>query len=94
MKLIGERLQNLRLRKNLSLKQVAEMLQVPTSTYRDWEYGKAIQGEPYVKLAEALEVSLFELLTGESPKQRELIDEIEKLENSVKNIRKIVLALD
>ena len=93
METVGKRLKFYRVRKKLSMKQVAEILGVPASTYRDWEYGKAIQGEPYAKLAEVLDINLIELLTGKSTHNRNLIDEIEKLENSVKTIKRIVLAL-
>jgi transcriptional regulator with XRE-family HTH domain len=46
----------------LSVRDVADELGIPVSTYRDWEYGKLIRGEPYVKIAELFEVSLDELL--------------------------------
>ena len=59
---LGSHLKQLRARKKLTLREVAELLDIPVSTYRDWEYGKAIQGEPYVKLAKIFGVSLSELL--------------------------------
>jgi hypothetical protein len=39
---------------------------VPLSTYKEWEYGRRVQGEhAYVRLAEALRLNLRTLLTGE-----------------------------
>lgn len=57
----GQRLKKLRLRAAFSQKQVAERAGVSASTYRDWEYGKKIKGEPYADLASALNVSITEL---------------------------------
>jgi len=42
---------------------VAERAGISASTYRYWEYGKKIKGEPYIELALALNVSLTELFT-------------------------------
>ncbi|MGZ3694567.1 MAG: helix-turn-helix domain-containing protein [Bdellovibrionota bacterium] len=64
METIGKRLRRLRKLRGLSLKEVGAAIGVPVSTYKEWEYGRAIQGEPYEKLAECLGVSLGELLTG------------------------------
>lgn len=64
MREFGKRLKYLRLKKNLSIKEIAITLNVSPSTYRDWEYGREIKGEPYIKLAEIFEVSLKYLLTG------------------------------
>ena len=61
---MANRLKKLRTDKRLTIRDVATALDVPISTYRDWEYGKAIRGEPYQKLAELFEVTLDELLIG------------------------------
>ncbi len=44
------------------MRDLARLINVPETTYREWEYGRAIRGEPYVKLAKALGVSLEDLL--------------------------------
>ncbi|MDR3608445.1 MAG: helix-turn-helix transcriptional regulator [Oligoflexia bacterium] len=67
---IGNRLRKLRTENRFTLSQVARQVGVPVSTYRDWEYGKAIQGEPYAKLAQAFGVSIEELLGGEKALQK------------------------
>lgn len=35
------------------------------TTYREWEFGRAIQGQPYMAMAEVLGVTLSELMTGD-----------------------------
>lgn len=62
---ISDRLKRYRYQKSYSLREVAEKLKVSQSTYRSWENGVAIGGEPYAKLAEIYEVTLHELMTGE-----------------------------
>ncbi len=55
------RLKKLRLAKGWSMKTAAEQIGVPVSTYRDWEYGNSIRGEPYKRIAQIFGVSLEEL---------------------------------
>lgn len=45
----GTRLKRLRSQAGLTAEQVAKKLKFATSTYREWEYGRAIQGEPYIE---------------------------------------------
>jgi len=92
MKLISQRLVHFRNLKGLTQKQVAERLAVPVTTYRNWEYGKAIRGEPYVALAQIFEISILELLTGSKPGKSEMLRALENLDKEVKNIREIALA--
>jgi transcriptional regulator with XRE-family HTH domain len=63
----SKRLKQMRENRKLKASQVAEALGIAPSTYREWEYGRAILGHgPYVRLADILGVSLNELLRGES----------------------------
>ncbi len=72
-----ERLKRFRNSRNLSIANIATKTGVPTSTYREWEYGRSITGgEPFVKLANAFDVSVYELLTGEKPNIDELLQDI------------------
>ena len=81
---IGKRLKTYRLRKNLSVKKVADLVGIPPSTYRDWEYGRLIMGEPYEKLAGVFDVSITELVTGREP---ELSETIKSLESALADLR-------
>jgi transcriptional regulator with XRE-family HTH domain len=76
----------MRQQRGLRVLQVAEDLGVSPSTYREWEYGRRIQGhEVYLKLCDLFGVSLDELLRGEPGKDGKLghltrsIEEIERL---------------
>lgn len=74
--------------KNLKVKDIASHVGVAESTYRDWENGRSIQGEPYFAIAEALQITLGELL-GINQKEvtQNFLREIEKLQASVNSIK-------
>lgn len=92
MEQIGQRIKRLRLKQELSINEVARRAIVPVSTYREWENGRKIKGEPYVKIAEALNVTLIELLTGEKPKSSGLLDKIHEIEKLCVGMRKHLLS--
>ena len=81
---LGERLRYLRTQRNLSISEVARYVGVSVSTYREWEYGRGIKGEPYLKLAILFDVNLTYLLTG---KDSEVFEQLEEIEKIVRNIR-------
>lgn len=87
MESFGTRLKRLRTEKQLTAKQMSLMTGIPLSTYREWENGRQIKGQPYVNLAHALDVSLYELLTGESPPRVDSIELIAKIERDLKILR-------
>lgn len=93
MEKISNRLRRLRTRRGLSQKEVAAQIGVPQSTYRDWEYGKKIVGEPYVDLAQVFEVSLVELLNGKKTEASDLLLRLTELEELVRTIRIAVASL-
>ncbi len=81
------RLRRLRMAKGLKVKDMALQLEISTSTYRDWEYGRAIKGEPYPKMAEILSVSLTELLTGLQVVPDQLMKEVLKCEQALSDLK-------
>ncbi len=94
MEILSKRLKTFRTRRGLNQKEVAEMLGVAASTYRDWEYGKQIKGEPYVALAEIFQVSLTELLTGKRDLvSAKIFSDLNDLEKIVGSIRKNAASL-
>lgn len=93
MESFGQRLKKLRLTAGLSQKQVAERAGISASTYRDWEYGKQIKGEPYIDLALALNVSITELFTDKKLVASKIHQELREIERLVESIRKTVAAL-
>ena len=72
----SQRLKRLRTERDLSVRQVAELVGVPITTYREWEYGRAIIGEPYIKLAETFKIPVYELLSGKHTTRSEIADEL------------------
>jgi transcriptional regulator with XRE-family HTH domain len=89
------RLKKLRERKGLTVKEAAKLIDVPMTTYRDWEYGRAVTGEPYVKIAKAFGVSLNWLLDftdEEQPNPEEIIDrvvnDLQQLKSEISSLRK------
>ena len=58
---LDKKLQELRQKSKMSIAACAESIGVSQSTYREWENGRSISGEPYVKIANLFGVSLSEL---------------------------------
>lgn len=81
---IGARLKALRRRRLLSVSDVASRIGIAQSTYREWEYGRAIKGEPYEGLAKAFDVSLSEILTGHKP---DLVGDLDQIVSLITRIR-------
>jgi transcriptional regulator with XRE-family HTH domain len=73
MEPIGKKLEKFRKNKNLTLREMAMRINVPVSTYRNWEYGRNIKGEPYLKITKVLNISLNELFGIEPFKSSEEI---------------------
>ncbi|WP_413561563.1 helix-turn-helix domain-containing protein [Bdellovibrio sp. HCB209] len=84
---MAQRLKRLRKEKELSAQALAERAGIPVTTYREWENGRQILGEPYEKLAQALNVSLYEILTGKTPKLADAFTKIEEIESQLKSLR-------
>jgi transcriptional regulator with XRE-family HTH domain len=84
---LGARLRQLRLAKGLTVVEVAERVGVATSTYREWEYGRAIRGEPYLKLCEVLGVTVWELISGSKVVRSKALREIDKLEYHLQQLK-------
>ena len=84
---LGERLRHLRNKQNLTASEVAQAIRVSVSTYREWENGRSIRGEPYVELAKILQVSIPELLTGEHRELSKIFSEFDELEKKLKKFK-------
>lgn len=88
MENFGRRLKRLREERSLTVKEIAAHVGVAPSTFRDWEYGRSIKGEPYVKIAQALGVSVYELLTGQAPSLKQSLEKIRLIEAACKDLQK------
>lgn len=89
---LGKRLKRLREAKNLSVKDVADSLSIPVTTYREWENERKIVGEPYPALAELLEVSVYELITGEKKNDSEVLGSIETIKRELEKVRQYLFS--
>lgn len=88
MKTINQRLQNIREKQKKSVSEMAQLIGVPASTYREWEYGRSIRGEYYFIISQVLNISLLELITGNKPDKYKLILEIEEIEKRLNIVKK------
>lgn len=84
---LGQRLERLRKEKNLTAKAVARLIDVPESTYREWEYGRGLKLPPCQKISQVLGISVSELITGESPDWETHLESLEKLEQNLRETR-------
>ncbi len=88
---ISDQLKSLRRKSKKSVAECAEKIGVSPSTYRDWEQGRSITGEPYLKIAQNFNVSLselFGLIENDVAKELGQIQgELETLVLHIKNMR-------
>lgn len=84
--IFGQRLKALRLSRKLKADEVATQLGIAPSTYREWENGRAISGQPYVKMANIFRVGLHELMGISDPRTKTL-DKLAEIEAIIQEIR-------
>ena len=81
---LSMRLKGYREAKKMSVRSIAEALDVPKTTYREWEEGRKISNhDALIKLSEILEIPLFELLTGRKVDIQNYLEPIEMIERQV-----------
>lgn len=95
METFAQRIIKQRLNLGLTQKEVAQALKIPLSTYKEWEYGRRVQGEDvYVKLSEVLEINLRTLLTGEAIFEKdELIQKVQGALYQINEVKKALISL-
>jgi len=93
MNTLHERLKKYRVRRGLTLAEAATLSGVPVSTYKEWENGRQIRGEPYVALAQTYQISLQELLTGEKSQLGPALEQLDQLEQQIQTLKKNLIAL-
>jgi transcriptional regulator with XRE-family HTH domain len=81
------RLKKLREERGLTVKEAAKLVSVPMTTYRDWEYGRAVTGQPYVKIAKAFGVSLNWLLGFDEEIHTNLEEKIDRVITDLRQIK-------
>jgi len=75
------------------MEATANRLEVPVSTYREWEYGRDLRGhQAYVKMAHIFGVGVQELLVGKKPNRQEIVLKLDTAINQLKELRAEVLS--
>lgn len=60
---------------------------MPITTYREWENGRKIIGEPYLELCRVFDVSLFELMTGTKSAAGDALQLIDVIEHNLQQLK-------
>lgn len=84
---LSQRIKKLRQEQKMTLKEMAQHLGVPTSTYRDWEYGSKIPADVLIELSQLFKSSPNELLGLEKIQNRNLRQAIQLIEEGLKLLR-------
>ena len=87
---LHRRLKRLRSARGLTMKALSARVGIPMTTYREWEYGRSIRGEPYEKLARAFGIGLTELMTGSRPSGSEMLAIVRGLEAEISRLRRSI----
>ena len=82
-------LKMLRERKGNSVAEMAKNLGISVSTYREWEYGRKILGEPYLEIAIILDVGLNELFENQNNEYLEVREAIKAVKKSLKELEEV-----
>ena len=85
---IPETLKQSRLKRDLSLRDVAEALEIPESTYRGYEYGSKLPAELVPKICHffGLEFQHF-FQKAESQSDEDILAKLNIIENYIRDIR-------
>lgn len=87
---LGKRLKAARLERNFSIEEVALRLGVSPSTYREWENGRAITGNPYSQLSSVLGVGVYHILGIEDKSKDELFTCLNELEKCIQRLKRFI----
>lgn len=86
---LATRLRQLRLERNMTMKEVASAMQISRTTYRDWEYGRKMPAEMLSRLSDVFQVSLNELVgTDNNPTPQNLSQAITWIEEGLKLLKR------
>jgi len=84
---IYERLERLRKQAGLSAAEMARLIDVPESTYREWENGRGMKLPPFQKISEVLSISVTELIIGQTPELDSVVRELESIEKNIRVLK-------
>lgn len=84
---IAERMARIRKERNLTAKSVAVAVGAAESTYREWENGRGMRLPPFQKISQVLAISVTELVTGEKPELSDVLEELKRAEDILRELR-------
>ena len=87
---LSKKIRQLRLDRKMTLKETAKQLQVPESTYRDWEYGRKIPADVALKLTEIFDVPITAFLGRKTSREADLERVISLMEEALKIVRNAI----
>jgi transcriptional regulator with XRE-family HTH domain len=87
MESFNQRLKRIREEKNLSASEMARLINVAQTTYRQWEYGRGMKFPPFLKISQVLAISVTELITGEKLIPHEIAQELRLIEEKLRELR-------
>lgn len=93
METIHARLKKFRHQHGLTIQEVSNRTKIPASTYKEWENGRQIRGEPYVLLADLYQVSLQELITGRKSDPAAVMAKLDGIQSEMDQLRKALISL-
>lgn len=89
-----ERLKRLRIEKGLTAQAMADAINVPGSTYRDWENGKGLRIPPLEEISQVLAISVIELVTGRQNSRSDVVSSLAAVETQLRQIRIAIGSLE
>lgn len=84
---LAQKIRKLRLERKMTLKETAKYLEVPVSTYRDWEYGRKMPADAILKLSEAFDVPMTVFTHREMGPGADLQRAIDLMEEALRIVR-------
>ncbi len=82
-----QRLSRLRKEKNISASEMARLIDIAPTTYREWEYGRNQKLPPFLKISQVLAISVAELITGTVTPPSKTAEDIQQIEEKLRHIR-------
>lgn len=84
---LNKRLERLRRERGLTAKAMAKLIEVPESTYREWEYGRGLKLPPFQLISQVLAISVTELVTGAQPDWQKHLEDLATTEKHLHEMR-------
>ena len=84
---LAARLRRLRLNKRITAAEMARLIGVAPTTYREWEKSRGLSLPPFQKISQVLAISVTELISGEKPNMQVHLESLEQIEKLLRELR-------